>query len=487
MKSTRMSVVAACLVVMAASANAADPTAGLATIPGPGVPPGTFAMPPNPPETWLTYHLAHPGPGGTYPADPNCAIYYKGKYHMHYIYNLAKWCDSYAHVVSTDMVHWTWAPTPLTKAGTGHRMFSGAAFFTKEGRPAVIYHGEGSRRNQIAICLDDNLEKFTKPYPLEAKTKDGAPSKIVFWDPDAWLDGQTYYSISGGKAMLLKSTDLKTWEDMGPLLHDAMPANLGVGKGEDISCPNMFKIGNKWMLLCISHGMGCRYYLGTFKDGKYLPDFHARMNWRKHDVFAPESLLTPDGRRVMWAWCEFGAKGLQGGIQTLPRELSLPADGVLRINPLKELESLRTDPKPSPKVTVKDGTTPVAKGIEGDALELAVRLVPKTAKACGLRVLCDANGAGGMAIKYDPAAKCLMLDSLKVPFQLKPAEKLELRVFVDKIMVEVFANTREAALALCPAPAGKGVSFFSEGGDTEAQVVGSWKMKSAYGKDTPKP
>ena len=38
----------------------------------------TPAMPEDPPTTWLTYHLTHPGPGGAVPADPNCAIFHKG-------------------------------------------------------------------------------------------------------------------------------------------------------------------------------------------------------------------------------------------------------------------------------------------------------------------------------------------------------------------------------------------------------------------------
>ena len=35
-------------------------------------------------------------------------------------------------------------------------------------------------------------------------------------------------------------------------------------KEEDISCPNFFKINNKWVLLCISHTHGCRYYIGKW-------------------------------------------------------------------------------------------------------------------------------------------------------------------------------------------------------------------------------
>ena len=36
-------------------------------------------------------------------------------------------------------------------------------------------------------------------------------------------------------------------------LHKDYPADLGVPKGEDISCANMFKIGDKWMLLGLAN------------------------------------------------------------------------------------------------------------------------------------------------------------------------------------------------------------------------------------------
>ena len=39
----------------------------------------TPAMPANRPKTWLTYHLAHPGPSGASPGDPNPAFYYQGR------------------------------------------------------------------------------------------------------------------------------------------------------------------------------------------------------------------------------------------------------------------------------------------------------------------------------------------------------------------------------------------------------------------------
>ena len=106
--------------------------------------------------------------------------------------------------------------------------------------------------------------------------------------------------------------------------------------GEDTSCANFFKLGDKWMLPCISHVVGCRYYLGDWdaKAEPFVPTKHGRMNWRRAeqsifgelpwrvDFFAPESLLTPDGRRVMWAWLATLGSTAQG----VPQRLSTRAE-----------------------------------------------------------------------------------------------------------------------------------------------------------------
>jgi len=139
-------------------------------------------MPKNVPANWLTYHLAHPGPGVGMPGDPNPAFYYKGRYHLHYIYK-NKHGFAFAHVSSKDMVTWKWHPTVLVGPNTGHGMFSGTGFFTKDGRPAMIYHGQGSGKNYLAFALDDNLDEWTRPVAVEPRTKSGQEAKIRMWDP----------------------------------------------------------------------------------------------------------------------------------------------------------------------------------------------------------------------------------------------------------------------------------------------------------------
>ena len=448
---------------------------------GPYVP----EMPPwpeNPPANWLTYHLVHPGPGNAMPGDPNPAFFWKGRYHMHYIYRNHTGFV-FAHVSSEDMVHWKWHPTVLAPPTTGHGMFSGTGFFTKEGKPVMIYHGQGSGRNWLAYALDDNMEKWTKPEAIVPKDDEGNEPKMRHWDPDCWLNGDTYYALSGGKGPhLMKSPDLKNWKYVGLLLHDDYPADLGVPKMEDISCANMFKIGNKWMLLCISHSLGCRYYLGDFKDEQYLPEFHALMSWNGRHFFAPESIVTRDGRRVMWAWL-VGSPIAPSGVQSLPRELELPADGVLRIRPLRELEKLRHSEKREKAIAVKGGGAHKLEAVAGDAYELELQFESPSAKEFGIDLLCDENGEKGLRVTVIAEKKILRVGTVNAPFELRDGEDLTLRIFVDKNLVEVFANDRQAAMNALKNHAlqNTGAQLFAEGGDVKLREVTSWKMKTTYG------
>jgi beta-fructofuranosidase len=448
--------------------------------------------PENPPESWLTYHLAHPGPGKAEPGDPNPAFFYKGLYHLHYIYE-GPAGFAYAHVSSKDMVHWKWHPTVLAPPFTGHGMFSGTGFFTKEGKAAIIYHGVGSGRNHLTYAVDDCLDEWSKPEAIELINENGEEPDIEYWDPDCWLNGNTYYALSGGEdPELMKSDDLKNWKYLGKLLHDDYPEDLGVSRKEDISCANMFRIGDKWMLLCISHHLGCRYFLGDFKDEKYLPDFHARMNWVNTDweeghgglvYFAPESMLTEDGRRVMWAWLING--GNPTGVQSLPRELELPEDGILRIKPLRELQSLRYDEQIKNKIIIKTGNEYSLPEITGDAIELEVTFSAPLPKEFGINLLSDEKGKNGINVTAGIGRKTLGIATINPPFELEEGEDLTLRIFVDKKLIEVFANDRQAAaFAHNQIHEHPNIMLFTRDSDLVIKEIKAWKMKSIYDGDT---
>jgi beta-fructofuranosidase len=449
---------------------------------GPYVP-ETPAWPDQPPANWVTFHLAHPGPGPAMPGDPNCIFDYRGRVHLHYIYRNA-WGFVFGHVSSQDMVRWKWHKTVLAPPTTGHGMFSGTGFYTRECRPTIIYHAQGAGRNVIQHPADESFDSWTEPVPVAPKNADGTTPNIRHWDPDCWLMNDTYYAYSGGQnPQLMKSTDLENWTYLGDLLHPEYPPDLGIPKDEDISCGNMFKIGDKWMLLCISHPKGARYYLGNFKDEKYLPEFHAMLSFGSNQFFAPESVLTRDGRRVMWAWL-LNMPIAPTGVQSLPRELELPSDGILRIRPLRELAKLRYDAKSRQGLTVRDGTTMAINEAAGDAVELEVTIAAPLPSEVGLTLLGDEQGEGGMSIVAGAGRKTLRVGSTEPPFELADGEDLTLRVFIDKNLVEVFANDRQAAVFAVKSPrAEPNVSLFAKGGDAAVRSVEAWRMRTIYTAD----
>ena len=409
------------------------------------------------------------------------------------------------------MLHWTWQTTKLQPAFTEHGMFSGTGFLTKEGKVAAIYHGQASGRNQIAVAKDSNLSEWEKPYPVEPKHADGSEPDMYHWDPDCFLIGDTYYAISGGpNPPLIKSDDLKIWTVVGDFLSHEMPDAI---IGEDISCPNFFpitneKIGEKWMLLCISHPFGCRYYLGDWdaEAEQFVPESHGRMNWRRphqpiykthyRDFFAPESLLTPDGRRVMWAWLTTLHEDVDlRSVQSLPRELSLADDGMLRMRPLRELESLRHD-----KVTLNNITASPPVGshstiafehiadLGSDAYEIRITVdrAEVQRKRFGFQLFADANQNAngevnqGLPILIHPEYSTLRLGTTEAPFavtDLADDEDLEMRIFIDKYMVEVFVNDRQAVLtAHMDYQTASGFNLYSYGGATTIKQIDIWRM-----------
>jgi sucrose-6-phosphate hydrolase SacC (GH32 family) len=145
----------------------------------------TLHFPKDPPEHWPTYHLLHPGPTVSMPADPNAAFYYKGLYHLHYLYHSEEGGLAMAHVSSPDMVHWTFHPTVLRPNKLGHGMLSGTGFFTKEGRPAIIY--SDNKNVMIIYAGDDHLDSWTEPEKVIPKDKKGNVVQSNVWDPDCWL------------------------------------------------------------------------------------------------------------------------------------------------------------------------------------------------------------------------------------------------------------------------------------------------------------
>ena len=112
------------------------------------------------------------------------------------------------------------------------------------------------------------------------------------------------------------------------------------------------------------------------------------------------------------------------------------------------------------------------------------------AKQYGLKACCSPGGEEETLVYYDASEKKLKVDTTKSslsegpktleagPLELKAAEPLRLRVFVDKSVVEVFANGRQAVMRrIYPSrPDSTGVRLFSNGGALKVSALQAWDM-----------
>lgn len=446
-------------------------------------------MPVDPPDNWPIFHLFHPGKDLGAPYDPNSAIYYKGRYHLHYIYRNRAGI-SYAHVSSPDMVRWEWHPTVLVPQANRHGMFSGTAFLTKEGKPAHAYCGWGSNRNWIQYALDDDLNKWSEPEVMLPRDKSGELMvNEPYFDPDVWIMDGRYYGLNGRSShqspLIMKSENLKDWVHIGELLHpDFDEEKLGVSADEDISCPNFFKLGDKWVLTCISHRLGCRYFIGEFINEQFLPERHGVIGGNSRRYFAPESLLTPDGRRVNWSWFINGNTKDNRATQSLPTEMSLSEDGIMQFSPIEELETLRYDKKTKKNIPIKKGSMVGLEEIEGNHLEIKLEMENTKDGNFGIEVLRMDEQERGLRITINRDRDLIEVGNENGDFTLREDEPLSLSIFVDATLVEVYANQRQVVMADLKRPAGSNsrgkVVLFSTDRDLVFDKVVCWKMKSAY-------
>ena len=124
------------------------------------------------------------------------------------------------------------------------------------------------------------------------------------------------------------------------------------------------------------------------------------------------------------------------------------------------------------------------------------------AKEFGVKVCCSRDGRNETVIGYNTAEGKLKIDTTRsgpniraplpivnspakaveaAPMKLGAKEALKLRVFVDRSMIEVFANDGRQALSriVYPAAGSNGIRLYAKGGSATASVVRVWDMMPA--------
>ena len=427
--------------------------------------------------------------------DPNGFCYFNGYYHIfyqHYPYS-AEWGPMHwGHARSKDLVHWEDLPIALAPGSPEDKdgCFSGSAIVKDDTLYLFYtghhYYGDGDPDNfwqnqNMAYSKDGiNFTKYENNPVIASEPEDNTHH---FRDPKVWKENDKYYMVLGsqekdglGRIILYKSDDLLNWEYIG-----APSKSKGLKtEGFMWECPDVFRLDGKDILLCSPQGISPQQtqFLNLHNTGYFLGDldykkakFNRTSNFieldKGHDFYAAQTLLAPDGRRILIGWMAMWENEMPeqkdgwSGALTLPRELVLKGDQMY-MKPIKELNSLRKD-KSENKNFQLDEVYSLSNVTEHSEIELDLSL--ENNGSYFNIYFKDKQNTSFLTLKYSNNNFILTgIDTSDQRYATSNlTEKVEMRIFIDKSSIEIFINEGEVVFT---------ERYYTEG-DPIVQIEGS--------------
>ena len=454
--------------------------------------------------------------------DPNGLVYNNGTYHLFYQHNPFGnvWGHmTWAHAVSKDLVHWKHLPIAIPEEN-GIMIFSGTCVvdknntsgFGKNGKvPMVaVYTGHIENVNQsqhIAYSLDNGITwtKYNRNPVLDLDKKDFRDPKIFWYEPKNYWVMALMFPVEHF-VQFYSSKNLKTWNH----LSDFGPAGDTTGVWE---CPDLTQVpvkgmaGKKKWVLQTSQNASMQYFVGEF-DGTtftnenpvnkivrpdYGPDYYAAIAYNQ---LPAAHLPTSIGWLNNWNYANDIPTTPWKGAMSLPRNMSVQKinnEWVLMQKPVAALQSLRTKAWELKNETINETKL---LPVKSQQFEMEILIEPSTHSTSGVRIAKSGNSF--FEIGYDAAKQLLYIDRSKSGARSfnKNFEKLsrfettlallnrqlQLHIFFDHSIVEVFANNGKAVLTaqIFPDESDNGIELFSTGGKSKLVKSTIWKMKSIW-------
>lgn len=321
----------------------------------------------------MTTHTLHLKAPGNWINDPNGFIYYKGEYHLFYQYfpYAPAWGTMHwGHAVSEDLVHWEHIGTALfpTKYSDQNGCFSGSAL-EHDGRMNLYYtgiHYDEADKENIHACVDDKFtasqlmissedgfqfdnfedKQVVVPAITDEETGDSKDTR----DPKVWEEDGHFYMILGstykkkiGRVIFYRSEDTVNWQYAGQLRSERF--------GKILECPDLFRLGNEHIFIgspmYIAEDAGGYQHHAVCMPAEFdtetcaliLPEHYQYIDYGL-DLYAPQTTVDKEGRRVMIAWLrmpkviEEEGKEPWIGMMSLPRVIEMKEDHIyFRVHP----------------------------------------------------------------------------------------------------------------------------------------------------------
>ncbi len=481
--------------------------------------------------------LYHVMPPVNWMNDPCSMVWFKGYYHLLYQYDpyhISPRGMFFGHVRSTDLVHWEQLPIALgpsepwelydrDEPGKNFGIFTGSA--AVEGDRLIIaycgssYDEEGKLVQTICLAFSTDgihFEKYEKNPIIAAPPEDGSRD---FRDPKLWKQGDKWYLLMGsckdgqGKVLLYTSDTLEDWTYMGVM------AESDGSFGRMWECPDFFELDGYDVLIFSPIGMhhvdAC-WQIGhmDYSTGKFQ-----RISWGKLDYgkefYAPQTLLSPDGRRIMIGWCNmwahdgrdtfttFGATAANGwcGHMSLPRELHVDERQRLTVTPVSECQLLRqgtplvcrytlcgTSAPRKERETLSPGEGSVIQkapfdGWKSSELCLTIQAESQQHGKCGVRV--RGGNSNYTEIGWDSRKNAVYLDRRNADgiyndiqyYDRETTKAPTITIYTDSVGIELFADNGKirATNNIYPNPEHTELTLFAKDMDC-VMTLEAWQL-----------
>lgn len=442
-----------------------------------------------PMESRPVYHMSSPV---GWMNDPNGFSVYQNEYHLFFQYHPFSnaWGPMHwGHCKSNDFVRWEYLPAALApdESYDAGGCYSGSAI-EAAGEHVLVYTGvidryleDGSHDYRQVQCMakGNGLDycKYEGNPVITGKDLPKGSSTEDFRDPKIWKEEDGYYLVAGsrgadgcGQVLLYHSDNLKQWEFL-----DVLDQSRGE-YGEMWECPDFFPLGNRHILLVSPQNMRAKGY--EFHNGNNSAFIYGHYDKSLHkferekitsadyglDFYAPQTLQTADGRRIMIGWMQSWDTQFMkdlldwSGMMTLPRKLSI-RDGKIYQSPVRELEKYRKNKVEHTGKKITETTT--LEGVNGRIIDLQVDITEFGFQHFAVHFACSDEYE--MLLQYNHTRKCLTIDRthsglvrdvvcrrkmLAEPVVSgEQGEMLKLRLLLDRYSVEVFVNEGEKVMS----------------------------------------
>ena len=439
--------------------------------------------------------------------DPNGFAQWNGQYHLFYQHNPSGAFHGnihWGHTVSEDLVHWQHLPIALSPDPDGpdeDGCWSGC-FVDDNGVPTMLYTAVSPEVQCVAIGSEDMIRWQKLPENPIIAAPPSNMNLTAFRDPCVWRENDAWCMAlgagikgRGGAVLLYKSTDLRAWNYIGPLLMDD-----GQSPGKVWECPAFFPLGDMHVLVVsVTSRAYVDYFIGQYDGERFDPDVRRRLDYGRY-FYAPQTLLDDKNRRIMIGWIGEGRSEDQdidagwSGIQSIPRALNLQDDNYIGVKPIDEIQMLRGECVHFDNLILSDGV-PYRSQVKANQLEILLTCHVNEINEVGVIIAQSPDGKEYTKIVFNQRSGELYvdrrhsnlrgdvnLDTQYATLCLRDSEPLKLHIFFDRSVIEIFANDRVCLTTrVYPTRAdSQGLSFFVIGADTQLDSLDIWKISDIW-------